>query len=700
MARHHLPVGRRAAALALVAIVVAGCGSGGSQSVAQATGTPAASDIATDLPSTSAADLIQADVDAGKIDANTGLLYRLEAQFGAPGLPAQYKSAPVTEDIAVFDMAAHALAKMPADIQSQVAPYLARPTNAISVFHGKGKAFSAPKNPAALADVARPPKGAAAAPGDVVCGGDGWASVSSAAIPVTIWGECGGNGRDDSDLTRALAAIESTYPDEVSIMGDPVPDTGDEDAGASPNLDIYLVDSCVTRDGTCNDIRGSAAGVTIPTSPFQGPDGANTSSGFILIYRGYAASAVDIKDIETHEMFHVLENAHNEEGRLEGGKSHWMTEASAKWAEEVFVPEARAEWVYPWFGAYQATDLGLTTKDGRNEYESFVWPYFMDQESGPSSIGKAWKAFEGLQGWQAFNASLTGILSFKERFKDFALRAWNTDMPGGGTPDLITPKFQAVDGQFPKTAPNKPVKFYFRHPNAVKVTDPAIKVPETMPALSERYAELELGDDTQQLIADFSGLQPNGPLDVTALVHIKGGQWKKEPLPTGKTTWCRAQEDVDRVLFVLDNNSYSANSPIAGTWQYQAVTDACNPGAFNVTVANGKFGKHAGAGTYSGQAPIDCFVTNGTEWHGAFVDKNGINGIQGITLDMGSHAYVDVSTVYHNEDVDEFHVEDGFENGTVSVSVDDQGKIVKLTVHAVDLFSKVDGTITCGSILR
>jgi hypothetical protein len=175
--------------------------------------------------------------------------------------------------------------------------------------------------------------------------------------------------------------------------------------------------------------------------------------------------------------------------------------------------------------------------------------------------------------------------------------------------------------------------------------------------------------------------------------------WKKEPLPPGKTTWCRAKEDVDRVLFVLDDNSYSANSPIAGTWQYQAVTDACNPGNFTLTVANGRLGKHAGAGSYNGQAPIDCSESNNL-WDAAFVDKNGVNGIEGITIDMNKPEYVDISTVFHNEDVDEFHVIDGFENGTVSISVDDQGKTVKLTVHAVDEFSKVDATVTCGSILR
>jgi hypothetical protein len=713
MARHSR-TGTRAAALAIVAMVVAGCGSstpsgGPSQTTLGATSQASEGAAPTPAPP-NAEDVIQADVDAGKIDQATGDLYRIEAEFGAKGLPAQYASAAVGEDQAALDMAALDLAKMPAAIQAELTPFLVRPTDPRSVFHGKAAALTAPAPAAAavngstgraLADAIGPDPAAVqpAPPGaDLVCDADGWESATSASLPITVWGECG-TGHDPADLTRALAAIESTYPDEVRIMGDPIPDTGDADAGGSPNIDIYLADHCVTRDGECNDLSTRAAAVTVPTSPFVGAYASQKCSAFILISRGYAGSPVDLKSILTHEMFHVLEDAHNARGRVQAGHSYWMTEASAEWSEEFLVPEGRPQWVYPWFNDFEGTDVGLTTINGRNEYSDFIWPHFMNLVISPDSIGKAWKAFEGKVGWDSFNSTLSGILDFKTRFKDFAVTAWNSPMPGGGTPDLIDPKFQAPDGSFPKTPPAKPTKFYFRHPNAVKLTDPAIKVPETMPPLSARYAELELGDDTQQLIVDFSGLQPEGALDVTALIHIKGGQWEKRTLPPAKTTFCRAKEDVDRVLFVLDNNSYKDGSTIGGTWQYQAVTDACSPGSFNITVANGPEGKHAGAGTYnSDQASIDCSESNNV-WDAGFADKNGLNGIEGITIDMNKPEFVIISTVSHNDNVDEFDVQEGLDS-TVSISVDDQGKIVKLTAHATSLFAKIDATVTCGSILR
>jgi hypothetical protein len=722
------PVDRRLASLAVVAFLVFGCGStsntapgaGASTSgVAQgATSAPASGAVPTDTPEPTpapdpqtAADLIQADVAAGKLDQPTGLLYRLEAEFGAPGLPSQYASAPPSEDQAALDMAALDMAgvtsdKIPAAIHDQLLPFLLRPTDARSVFHGTGTPAALNALTAQLDSAQIPPAaanvaaGRAAQAGDIVsaCGADGWESIVSATIPVTVWGACGESGRNDADLTRAMSAIESTYPGEVSLMGDPIPDDGTADAGGSTNIDIYLVDTCVTREGSCVDLPGIAAGATVPTSPYPGSAGSLKSSAFILVYRGYASSPTDIKSILAHEMFHVLEDAHNTQGRSEGGHSYWMTEASAKWAEEFFVPEGRAEWVYPWFNVFQATAMGLTTSNGTNEYRSFAWPYFMDEQMSPQAIADAWKAFEGKVGWNALNEALTGILSLKDHFKDFALAAWNTAMPGGGGPDLVSPKFQKLDAGFPGTPPNKPVKFYFRHPPSLKLSDPAIKVPEDMPPLSARYAELELDDSTQQLIVDFSGLQPYGAMDVVALVHIKGGQWQKRDLPPGKTTFCRSDENVDRVLFVLDDHSYSSSDEVSGTWQYQAVSDACTPGSFTVAVANVGMGTRPGPGTYSGRAPVDCSETNNL-WLATFVDKNGIDNVHSVTIAQQVPPFTEVSTTFNTADLGDWSIQQGL-GSTVAITVDDQGTKVTISVHAVDLYQKIDATLKCGSILR
>ena len=246
--------------------------------------------------------------------------------------------------------------------------------------------------------------------------------------------------------------------------------------------------------------------------------------------------------------------------------------------------------------------VGLTTVDGYNEYRDFVWPYFLDQQVSPQAIAQAWKAFEGKVGWQAFNDALNGVYSFKDHFKDFALTAWNTAMPGGGTPDLIMPKFQDLNSSVPKTSPPKPTKFYFRHPPTLKLSDPAIKVPEDMPQLLGALCRLDSSDDTQQLIVDFCGLQP----DVRSMLCGSPHQGR----PVGEAQPAAGQDDLlsqpggcRRGALVLDDNSYASSKHHRRKLAVPGRVGRLPARNFNVTVTNGVEGNHAGAGTYSGQAP-------------------------------------------------------------------------------------------------
>ncbi|MGD0121194.1 MAG: hypothetical protein ABSC46_01390 [Candidatus Limnocylindrales bacterium] len=219
----------RCVALLAGLFIVAGCNSAiltPTPSGALATAA-AASPAATPGPSLApepptAANLIQADVVAGKIDEPTGLLYRIEAMFGAPGLPAQYASAPATEDGAAVAVATLNLDSLPPAIRDQVLPFVVRPTDSRSAFHGSG-ASPTLHDPVGLAAVRLPAALGDPAAADVTCGSNGWASISSSKIPVTVWGQCG-QGFNDGDLTTALAGIEAVYGGEVAVMGKPLPD--------------------------------------------------------------------------------------------------------------------------------------------------------------------------------------------------------------------------------------------------------------------------------------------------------------------------------------------------------------------------------------------------------------------------------------------------------------------------------------------
>ena len=83
----------------------------------------------------SAADLIQADVEQGALDQDTGLLYRIYAVFRDPRLPAKYQAGVAIEDEGAFEAAQASLDSMAPEIAAELRPYLVRPTDPSSVFH-------------------------------------------------------------------------------------------------------------------------------------------------------------------------------------------------------------------------------------------------------------------------------------------------------------------------------------------------------------------------------------------------------------------------------------------------------------------------------------------------------------------------------------------------------------------------------------
>ncbi len=682
---------------------------------------PEAEPTAQPTPPTAKA-LIEADLAAGTIDEPTSLLYRIEAMFGAPELPQKYQAGVPEEDGAAIATAQQELDQMPADVRAQIEPFLVRPTDPTSVFHGGGGSPPAsPASPSSSA-ISHGRLRAAGAAAEPVCGPDGWASIANEELNITVWGLCG-NGRSTDDLVAAMNALAAVVPDEIQLMGDPIPDDGTADEGGDSNIDVYLIEQCLTRGGICRDVGTQEAGVEYPSSPFVGSPGAQASSGFVMIDRSWT-SLTDIDSILAHEFFHVLEDAHNETGLLAGGNYHWMTEASAKWAEEFFVPSGRVGWVYPWLKDYESTTASLEGTAGGNAYMSFVWPYWMEQEASPDTVGAAWSAFDGLSGWNALNAALDGVFSFADNYRQFAVTAFNTTLPGGnGSQDPIDPRWQAQDGQLPKTGPTNPEKRSLA-PEIAGAPAPGNKVdvPEDFPPLSERYRILDVPDNVQKLVLDFSGLQPSSALDATALIHLKSGNWIKQDLSTGSNDLCRTDYDLDKVLLVLDSHGYTDDAEVTGHWTIRAISDPCQPTSWKVDAEDqpGSNLPHPGAGAYSGNGDVECsFITGGPlpapgatfkpnvpgKWHASFLVSKPVNDIYEVTIDggepgSGATAYVRAIT---DKDVDtrDFQVQQGFEGGSVQVNVQDHGgNDVTVSAQGADDFVKIDATLTCSTVVR
>src|SRR6185503_6133636 len=106
-----------------------------------------------------------------------------------------------------------------------------------------------------------------------------------------VWSLCTGDYA--AQVRFVFDVLDSMWDREVALMGKPVPDLGGFDGGGDKAIDIYLLDrwQCVRREKKCTDtnIAGengefqSALGIAPATGPKEGPAGARTASGYILL---------------------------------------------------------------------------------------------------------------------------------------------------------------------------------------------------------------------------------------------------------------------------------------------------------------------------------------------------------------------------------------------------------------------------------
>jgi hypothetical protein len=216
----------------------------------------------------------------------------------------------------------------------------------------------------------------------------------------------------------------------------------------------------------------------------------------------------------------------------------------------------------------------MQSTQGTNAYRSFAWPLFMEQEAGgASAIAKAWQSIRGRVGERAFSEAINAQLSFDSRFRDFAVRNYNEELPGNPIGTLFPGR--AVDPD--RTPPLDPRSSPERKLLAIPPGTPPTEINETIPPLYAAYRPFKVNDDVGQIIVDFSGLSPDVILDVDALLKIKGRDWKREPLPDGSTRFCTADddEDVEEFVIVFSNHDWGPGTEVAGTWTVESLLEPC-----------------------------------------------------------------------------------------------------------------------------
>lgn len=530
-----------------------------------------------------AQDLIAADLQAGKIDFQTSLLFRAYAVTGSAKLPAAYQGVPSADDDT--DLAITYAAGDPrvdAATETQLGRYLGRPTDPSSVFARPTASVDTTARVASRSTSSELGGGEAAAPASgapgpagspTPCAADGWSTMQG-AHPVKVWAPCFGGYA--LDLAKAVSVIDSLWDPETAVMGQPLLDRGEAPDGGDTSIDVYLVDrpdDC-PRAGVCNALPDYALAMAVPCGRIDAaaaghPD--DGASGYIIIPRSKVPDPL-FADILAHELFHILEFAHQAKVT-----PFWFYEASARWAEDYFVPESRAPVIYPSFTEFQISDVSLTdTSTLLHPYDAFIWPYFMVQESGgPNIIGDAWRALENADSPQDAEAAVDGVLPANEHFRDFAVRDFNEKLDPG---DPIGTHFNDADSGFPDGVMPSGSRVMDAPALESKYDGVPIEFPRSLPSLTADYTHFTVDSDVRQIRLDFSGLGQPDDFDVDALVKTKDGHWERRFLPSdGDTRWCRndPSDDISEFYLIVSNHAYQSDRSVSGSYTVTPET-ACS----------------------------------------------------------------------------------------------------------------------------
>ncbi len=552
--------------------ITTGCGSGGYCPTTPSTRGQMAVFLTKTFGS-SPADLIADDLAHGDIDYETSLLYRFYALFSDQRLPGRYWNAPSDgEDSGLFEEVQAVLPSLSPAGQAALAPFLARPDDPASPFGPA--ASSASRRPDALTKCPT-----------------FWNDFSGSHFEVHLCST--GDGTADGNLLSGIATMADGFWDSMTAgMGEPVADcytpTGGSEIcpGGNGKIDVYVLETNQCWESPppatgCWSIGGNAVAASVPTEPRVN----RTSSGFLLLAKKRATDPAKVKSDFAHEFFHVLQNRHNQAAKVVdtglkiGGKpifsKNWFVEASATWAEWQYVPATSPVEVHSRFvNAFEPSRESLVTDTpATHMYASYIWPFFAEQEKGPSSTFQAWVAAEDAANPDGITDAVEQQLSFQTHFRDFAVRNWNVDLPGHPIAVLYK-DLKASDGSSPPFPQAKP-PFATSFKLAVTSGTP-VKMSTFNPSLAAQYDEITFESDVRKVILKFDKLP--GSVDVDLLVEINGQTWNHEQVDKGQPlVYCREREEenVSRIIVITSNHDKTRNAFLIGDYELEGRPACC-----------------------------------------------------------------------------------------------------------------------------
>jgi hypothetical protein len=459
------------------------------------------------MPAHTAAELIESDRRAGRIDAETALRYRIFATFGDDRLPGRYARnvIPMDDDHAV-DVLAREFANLSPATQEVLRPFLIPPFYAESWANqgAVGSAQTGTENPAGCNVAGR------------------WEFVEDG--PLKVW-YLAARAAEDRALAERLAALAQTKIDpklqavwERDVLGHGDGGTTDPE------------DNCRGRDGKLDIslVRGlGSAGVAVTRCD-------DNFSSYVLVKRD--STDEQIQSTLAHELFHVGQ-AYN--GSNPCGTPLWLSESTASWFQDfVYERENQSEhWKADHF-LYNIDQPLFDEEPVERAYGAYLFWLYLTRTGTPPTVVK--QTFDYLPtSPDVSDAVDAAIGGYGEHWSTFALYALNQD-PVPQLDDWDDIKFQP----YLQTATTAMPEFTFR-------------IIEDMPGLSARYYWLDLGR-TKARRVEVANV-PGSPITVQAIPRTAAG-WLDPVKLSGEKAWCRdkREENLTDLMLVVSHDQPGA----------------------------------------------------------------------------------------------------------------------------------------------
>lgn len=528
------------------------------------------------------AELIAADLAAGKLTAAQALEYRVLSRFGDPALPARYAGAAGDhEDDGAMRAAASGWAGLSKAQRKRIGKYFqpfalrsALEADPASVSKRKGKGGSKGKRSAEgddeIADDVAPE----------VCDSDyfkvrSWSNVTAAGGKVRLHWET--SNTEDGKAAKALVGdVTRAYARFKQMLGrEPLSDAKvDCYHGPDGALDVYVTDVHYK------------AGVTVPSTQ------SNVNDGQCQGYPAFIGAdpkhpSFKLGFTVVHELFHAFQMAYPYRAGCKDAV--WLDEGSATWAAHLIYPSDQTEHLFS--AAIQYPDNGL------GDYTSWVFFLWAHQRFGDSAVRKSYEALRQRDSMDAVNGA---IGTFRKEFLDFARHGWNqapfpsfvewdqlATLPRPHYEDVV-PRHLFLAGQKERTAY---AKFELR-------------------ALSRDYKRYVITDEKVRRLTFNNVLHTNPDAQIGAILTFADGSQRFEDWSRKeKVRFCRDQPEQDvRELVLVYASSIAANryTPgdrlIDGTPELQ-LADSCEDLPWHFKVLSGQMKT-----TVDGSRPGDTAV--------------------------------------------------------------------------------------------